>query len=124
MNEHDLKITIEATLLAAGRPLTLERIGVLFAAKGGGPDRTTLKRVIDTLAALSSMRDDRALPQIAALAKKKRWLAWGKTSQMRQACVQTLHKIGTAKARQTIADLAATGDFFLKRLAKTAGRPA
>jgi segregation and condensation protein B len=43
---------VEAALLAAGRPLTLERIGELFAAKGGGgPDRATLKRVIDTLAA-------------------------------------------------------------------------
>jgi segregation and condensation protein B len=42
---------VEAALLAAGRPLTLDRLGELFAAKGGGPDRVTLKRVIDTLAA-------------------------------------------------------------------------
>ena len=51
MDETEIKHVVEAALLAAGRPLTLERIGELFAAKGGGPDRTTLKRVIDTLAA-------------------------------------------------------------------------
>ena len=76
--------------------------------------------VLDTLAALSTMRDDRALPQIAALAQQKRWLSWGKTSQLRRSSLQTLTKIGTAKARQTIADLASNGDFFLKRLAKAA----
>jgi HEAT repeat protein len=77
--------------------------------------------ILDTLAALSAMRDDRAIAQIAVLARKKRWLAWGKTQQTRRACLQTLAKIGTAKAKQAIADLAATGDFFLKRMAKAAG---
>lgn len=77
--------------------------------------------ILDTLSALSTLRDDRALSQIAALARKKRWLAWGKTSATRQACLQTLGKIGTAKAKQTMADLAANGDFFLKRLARAAG---
>ena len=50
MDETEIKHVVEAALLAAGRPLTLERIGELFAAKGGGPDRATLKRVLDTLA--------------------------------------------------------------------------
>jgi HEAT repeat protein len=77
--------------------------------------------VLETLAALATMRDDRPLSQIAALARKKRWLAWGKTTQLRQACLQTLSRIGTAKAKQTIADLATTGDFFLKRQARAAG---
>jgi HEAT repeat protein len=73
--------------------------------------------IIETLGALASIRDDRALPQIAALAKKKRWLAWGKTTQLRQTCLQTLGKIGTPKARQAIAELASSGDFFLRRMA-------
>ena len=50
MDETEIKHVVEAALLAAGRPLTLERLGELFAAKGGGPDRATLKRVLDTLA--------------------------------------------------------------------------
>jgi len=78
--------------------------------------------ILDTLAALSTMRDDRALSQIALLARKKRWLSWGKTRQTRQACLQALSQIGTPKAKQTIADLAKTGDFFLKRLAAKAAR--
>jgi segregation and condensation protein B len=51
MDETEIKHVVEAALLAAGRPLTLERLGELFAAKGGGPDRATLKRVVEVLMA-------------------------------------------------------------------------
>ena len=52
MDETEIKHVVEAALLAAGRPLTLERLGELFAARGGGgPDRATLKRVLETLMA-------------------------------------------------------------------------
>jgi HEAT repeat protein len=78
--------------------------------------------ILETLAALSAMRDDRALSQIALLARKKRWLSWGKTTALRKACLQALGKIGTAKAKQTVSDLAKTGDFFLKRMAAKAAR--
>ena len=50
MDENEIKHVVEAALLAAGRPLTLERLQEIFAAKGGGPDRVTLKRVLDALA--------------------------------------------------------------------------
>jgi segregation and condensation protein B len=51
MDETEIKHIVEAALLAAGRPLTLERLGELFAAKGGGgPDRATLKTVLESLA--------------------------------------------------------------------------
>jgi HEAT repeat protein len=76
--------------------------------------------LLEALAALSTLRDDRALSPIAALARKKKWTAWGKTTQLRQACLGALKRIGTAKAKQTLADLAATGDFFLKRQARKA----
>ena len=59
---------------------------------------------------------------IASLARKKKWTAWGKTTQLRQAALQALATIGTTKARQAITDLAASGDFFLKRLARKAAR--
>lgn len=51
MDETEIKHVVEAALLAAGRPLTLDRLSELFAAKGGGPDRATLKRVVEALAA-------------------------------------------------------------------------
>lgn len=51
MDETEIKYVIEAALLAAGRPLTLERLGDLFTGKGSGVDRATLKRVIEALAA-------------------------------------------------------------------------
>jgi len=76
--------------------------------------------IVETLSALAATRDDRALSQICALARKKRWMAWGRTTQMRHACLQTLARIGTPKARQAIQDLATTGDFFLKRMARSA----
>jgi segregation and condensation protein B len=50
MDETEIKHVVEAALLAAGRPLTLDRLIELFAAKGSSPDRATLKRVIETLA--------------------------------------------------------------------------
>jgi segregation and condensation protein B len=50
MDETEIKYVVEAALLAAGRPLTLERIAELFTGKGPGVDRATLKRVLDALA--------------------------------------------------------------------------
>jgi segregation and condensation protein B len=51
MDENEIKHVVEAALLAAGRPLTLDRLEELFAARGSGPDRGMIKRIIDTLAA-------------------------------------------------------------------------
>lgn len=51
MDENELKHVVEAALLAAGKPLTLDRLTELFAARGSAPDRVTLKRIMDTLAA-------------------------------------------------------------------------
>jgi len=48
MDETEIKHVVEAALLAAGRPLTLDKLNDLFAAKGsGGPDRATLKRALE-----------------------------------------------------------------------------
>jgi segregation and condensation protein B len=50
MDDTEIKHVIEAALLAAGRPLTLDRLSEIFAAKGDGPDRATLKRALEALA--------------------------------------------------------------------------
>lgn len=49
MDETEIKHIVEAALLAAGRPLSLERLQELFATRGGGPERATLKNVLDSL---------------------------------------------------------------------------
>lgn len=51
MDETEIKHVVEAALLAAGRPLTLDRLAEIFAAKGDGPDRATVKRALDALSA-------------------------------------------------------------------------
>jgi segregation and condensation protein B len=50
MDETEIKRVVEAALLAAGRPLSLDTLQELFATKGGGPERATLKNVLDSLA--------------------------------------------------------------------------
>lgn len=50
MDDNEIKNVVEAALLAAGRPLTLDKLADLFAAKGGAPDRTALRRALDALA--------------------------------------------------------------------------
>ena len=50
MDETEIKHVLEAALLAAGRPLSIERLTELFTSKGGAPERGTVKRALDTLA--------------------------------------------------------------------------
>ena len=81
-----------------------------------------LSMVVETLDALASFRDDRALSKIAAMARRRQWLAWGKTRRLREASLRALARIGTPKARHTLDDLATTGDFFLRRMAAATSR--
>jgi len=50
MDDIEIKHVLEAALLAAARPLTLDRLGELFA-KRSRPDRQKLKNVLEMLAA-------------------------------------------------------------------------
>lgn len=83
-----------------------------------------LSMVVETLDALASFRDDRALSQIAGMARRRRWLAWGKTRRLREAALRALSRIGTPRARDTLTDLARNGDFFLRRMAAAPRSPA
>jgi HEAT repeat protein len=78
--------------------------------------------VHDALGALATLRDERAVAPIAALAKQRRWMAWGKTTRLREASLRALQRIGSPKAHAALADLANTGDFFLKRQAARAAK--
>jgi len=114
----EARAAVISSLVALKDPRVVPMLGrVLQESDPFGDDHPL---VLETLEALSTLRDDRALAQIAATAKQKRWLAWGKTTQLRGACLRTLAKIGTPKARQAINELARSGDFFLRRLAARA----
>ena len=80
--------------------------------------------ILETMDALAALRDERAVPAITNLARQKRWLSWGRTTKLRDACLRTLQRIGSAKARTAIGDLAKHGDFFLKRQAAAAAKAA
>jgi segregation and condensation protein B len=58
MDESKIKYVIEAALLAAGRPLTFEKLASLFAVKASELDKATLE---NALAELSSDYRDRGL---------------------------------------------------------------
>ena len=73
--------------------------------------------VIDTLGALASIQDERALPQIMAMARRRSWLAWGKTHGVRAAALRAIIRLDSPRSRDAVGDLARTGDFFLRRLA-------
>jgi len=80
-----------------------------------GPDHPL---VLDMLSALGSLQDDRAIPPVAALVPQRRWLAWGKTTRLRDTALRTLLRLGTPKARAAFDDFARTGDFFVRRMVR------
>jgi len=80
-----------------------------------GEDHPLVLEVMDALAVL---QDDRAVTALAALAPKRRWLAWGKTTRLRTGALRALLRIGTPGARAAYDRTVAGGDFFLRRLAR------
>ena len=114
----EARAAVIAALVGLKDPRVVPMLGRIL--DDSDPFGDDLSIVLDTLDALASFRDDRALAQIAATARRRRWRAWGKTTQLREVSLRTLSRIGTPKAKQTLADLATSGDFFLRRLAAAA----
>jgi segregation and condensation protein B len=81
MNEHDLKITIEATLLAAGRPVTSQQLLELFEERER-PSPEQLQAALDTLA---SDYAERGI-ELAHVAS-------GWRIQVRQRCVDVVSRL-------------------------------
>ena len=81
MNEHDLKITIEATLLAAGRPVTAQQLLDLFDERERPTDEQ-LQAALDALAADYAERGIE-LAQVAS----------GWRIQIRQRCVDVVSRL-------------------------------
>ena len=81
MNEHDLKITIEATLLAAGRPVTSQQLLDLFDER----DRPSAEQVQAALDALAADYAERGI-ELAHVAS-------GWRIQIRQRCVDVVSRL-------------------------------
>lgn len=116
----DARGAVIAALVALEEPRVVPMLcRILEAADPFGGERALIH---DTLAALATLRDDRAVGSIAALAAHRRWLAWTQTVRLRDACLRTLQRIGTPKARDAVTALSRTGDFFLRRQAAAIAR--
>lgn len=81
MNEHDLKITIEATLLAAGRPVTTQQLLDLFDER----ERPTKEQLQAALEQLAADYADRGI-EIAEVAS-------GWRIQVRQRCIDVVSRL-------------------------------
>jgi segregation and condensation protein B len=81
MNEHDLKITIEATLLAAGRPVPMSQLLELFEER----DRPTDEQMQAALDALAADYVERGI-ELAQVAS-------GWRIQVRQRCVDVVSRL-------------------------------
>jgi segregation and condensation protein B len=81
MNEHDLKITIEATLLAAGRPVTTQQLLDLFDER----ERPTKEQL---QAALEQLANDYAERGIEVVEVASGWRI-----QVRQRCVDVVSRL-------------------------------
>lgn len=111
----DARAAVIATLVGLKHPRVVPiLVRILEDSDPFGPENPLVR---DTLGALATLRDDRAVAPIAALARRKRWIAWGKTTKLREASLRALKRIGSQKSQSALTELSKTGDFFLKRQA-------
>jgi HEAT repeat protein len=78
-----------------------------------GDDHQT---VIDTLDAVRQLRDDRAVPAVAALMRRKKFFVRRKARVFKAAAVDALAAIGTPRADAALSDAGRTGDRILKKV--------
>jgi HEAT repeat protein len=74
--------------------------------------------VLDTVDALARVGDDQAVPALAALMRRKKFLARKKTRDLKERSLAALRGIDTPAANGAIQEAAKTGDRLLRRLAR------
>jgi HEAT repeat protein len=77
--------------------------------------------VLETLDALARVGDDQAVPALAILMRRKKFLARKKTRVLKERSLAALRGIQTAAAAGAIHEAARTGDRVLRRLAQAGG---
>jgi HEAT repeat protein len=78
-----------------------------------GPDHEVL---LDTLDAVRQLADERAVPPVAAIMRRRKFFGGKKARAFKTASVQALLAIGTPTATTALQDAARTGDRVLKRV--------
>lgn len=74
--------------------------------------------VLETLDAVGSFADDRAVRPVSHIARQRKWFSPGRSRRMRERALATLAKIGTRAAVSAIEMLQKTGDRQLRKLAR------
>ncbi len=74
--------------------------------------------VLDTLDAVRQLADERAVPAVTAIMRRKRLFARKKARAFKLASVKALLAIGTPRATAALDDAARTGDGLLKRIVR------
>jgi HEAT repeat protein len=74
--------------------------------------------VLDTLAALSQVGDDHAVPALTTVMRKKRLFAPKKSRVLKEQALAALRAIKTPAAAGAIEEAAKTGDRMLRKLAR------
>ena len=82
-----------------------------------GADHQT---VIDTLHAVRQLADDRAVPAVVTVMRRKKLFAWKKARLVKEAAVVALSAIASPRATSALAEAASTGDWVLKRVVRQA----
>ena len=86
-----------------------------------GQDHQT---VLDTLDAVRQLKDERAVPAVTTIMRRKRFFGRKKARAFKGAAVDALTAIGTPRATAALADAARTGDRLLRRVVGEKGVPA
>jgi hypothetical protein len=73
--------------------------------------------VLETLAAMATLADERAVPAVAATLRHRSFFARARTRAVREAAVGTLARIGGAQAGAALKDAATRGDRMLRKIA-------
>jgi hypothetical protein len=86
---------------------------ILIESDPFGEDHQT---VLDTLDAVRQLKDERAVPGVATVMKRKKFFARKKARAFKTAAVATLATINTVKATSALDDASRTGDRLLRRI--------
>jgi hypothetical protein len=112
----ETRLAVVEALVAGRDPRVVPMLGrILGETDPFGPDHQV---VLDTLDAVRRLADERAVPPVAALMRRRKLFARKKARAFKTASVQALAAIGTASAAAAIEDAARTGDRLLKRAAR------
>jgi HEAT repeat protein len=90
-------------------------VRILAESDPFGRDHET---VIDALGAVRQLADERAVPPIVSVMRRKRLFARRKARAFKQASVEALCAIGTPKAREALEDAEKTGDRLLRKIVR------